>query len=71
MNLKTTIIVLVLVLAFGSVLVLSELQAKKDAEIRKKSRDIDINLCRDSGGIPVTSVWDGGLSDCIYPPTRK
>jgi hypothetical protein len=29
-----------------------------------------INQCRDSGGIPITSQWDGRLENCIYKPNK-
>jgi hypothetical protein len=31
-------------------------------------RETPVTRCVDTGGIPVTSIWDGRLTNCIYPP---
>ena len=28
-------------------------------------------LCTKKGGVPIASVWDGHLADCIFPPAKK
>jgi len=40
----------------------------KDYTIEKQD---NINSCRDMGGIPVLSIWDGRLSDCIFKDNNK
>ena len=30
-----------------------------------------INICLAKGGIPMTSVWDGRLTDCVFAPQSK
>ena len=27
-----------------------------------------IQACIDAGGIPIISVWENSLSDCVFPP---
>lgn len=31
----------------------------------KASINSDIERCREAGGLPILSIWDGRLSDCI------
>lgn len=31
-------------------------------------RETPFSRCVDTGGIPVTSAWDGRLTNCIFPP---
>ena len=30
----------------------------------------DIRQCREYGGIPIFSSWDGKLVNCVYPPAN-
>ena len=33
-------------------------------------RETPLSRCIDNGGIPVTSIWDGRVTNCIFPPER-
>lgn len=43
-----------------------------EAEQRKQKQEVQretsFKRCLDTGGIPVTSIWDGRLTNCIFPP---
>lgn len=33
-----------------------------------RPRETPLSRCIDAGGIPTTSMWDGRLTNCIFPP---
>lgn len=33
-------------------------------------KETPLSRCIDAGGIPTTSVWDGRLTGCIFPPAK-
>lgn len=35
------------------------------------TRVTPVTRCIDTGGMPVTSIWDGRLTNCIFPPERS
>ncbi len=39
-------------------------------EQERSNIDIAIDACKNKGGIPILSWWDGRLTDCQFQPTN-
>ncbi len=42
-----------------------EIEQETAYQKEKEEREKDLQICRDAGGIPKKSFWDGRIADCI------
>ena len=41
----------------------------EEEKIRKAAEETNVSRCVNMGGLPVRSIWDGRLVDCIFQPS--
>lgn len=58
-------IILITLLLFTTI-ALSGCKAKKIEEVNQIKEVNEINLCAEKGGIPIRSIWDGRLKNCLF-----
>ena len=56
-------------LRFGVSALIVLLVSGCESKIREAAKETDVSRCVNMGGLPVRSIWDGRLVDCIFQPS--
>jgi len=70
------VIVVVVCVGMGTGIVLrnnfgDEIETWKNKARIRAMEPTPVQLCIKYGGVPVKSIWDGRLADCIFPGQQK